>query len=224
MKKLIFAGLIALMPLCATHAQSVLGGFTKNLVGSTLEKVIQGKQNSVWRPQYTNFAYTKGSLQLDGKDYKGKYGANFVSGRTFFLHKPVGNVFRIGIDLTWTDINYVAYNYDVININSGNYALHELEYSMGLGPSISFLIKEKFKIHGYYRFAPTAAGHINMHDKDVNLNYATMWLAGMNLSYKVFGLGAECKWGKTTYKCIGSEGPSIDGKINQLRAYINFRF
>lgn len=45
-------------------------------------------------------------------DLKSNYGASFTTGRTFYLHKPIGGFLRFGIDVTWFDLNYTNADFE----------------------------------------------------------------------------------------------------------------
>ena len=63
-----------------------------------------------WRKKFINLSFTNATISQDNvQDLKSNYGVAFTVGRTFYLHKPIGDMLRLGIDATWFDINYSNY-------------------------------------------------------------------------------------------------------------------
>ena len=93
----------------------------------------------------------------DNKEWRKKFIA-FTVGRTFYLHKPIANMLRFGIDATWFDLNYT--NYDIEHITyweTNKYQYHQGEVSMQVGPSLTFEPIKKLSVHAYFKYAPTFA-------------------------------------------------------------------
>ncbi len=159
------------------------------------EKVIK-----VRRPKYVALGYV---LQQDvtlasGEVIKPEFGAMLNRGRTFYLHKkPIGNFLNIGIDATWIDLNYAMYK-------PFETTLHQAEIAMQVGPSITITPVKRLQLHLYGRFAPTFA--LRYDGDAVGGNYASMFVAGGNLSFGFFGVGAEYRKGpKMNYKAFNFE-------------------
>lgn len=100
--------------------------------------------NKEWREKFINLSFSKATLSQDNvRNLKSNYGAGFSVGRTYFLHKPICNMLRFGIDTTWLDINYTNYNIEHITFwETNKYQHHQGEVSMHIGPSITL---EPFK-------------------------------------------------------------------------------
>lgn len=180
-----------------------------------------------WRRKFINLSFTNATMSQDNvQDLKSNYGAAFTVGRTFFLHKPIGDMLRFGIDATWFDINYT--NYDIEHITfweTNKYQYHQGEVSMHVGPSITFEPIKKFAVHAYFQYAPTFAALYTGDSKTFYGNYASLWVAGGNISYSVIGLGIEGRFGKTNYKPFGSsDSDNINSSLSGFRAYITFKF
>ena len=120
-----------------------------------------------WRKKFINLSFTNAVMSQDNvQDLKSNYGAAFTVGRTYFLHKPIGDMLRFGIDATWFDINYT--NYDIEHItywSTDKYQYHQSEISMNVGPSVTLEPIKKFAIHAYFRYAPTFAVIYTENDK-----------------------------------------------------------
>lgn len=160
-------------------------------------------------------------------DLKSNYGASFTVGRTFYLHRPIGGFLRFGIDATWFDLNYT--NYDIKHIaywGTEKYQYHQGEISMHVGPSITLTPIKQFNINGYFRYAPSFSA-MYMNDTFYG-NYATFFVGGAYISYGVFGVGIEKRFGNCEYKELwsDSEDAVAPSKINHngWKAYITFRF
>ena len=141
----------------------------------------------VRRPRYVTLGYV---LQQDvtlasGEVIKPEFGAMLNRGRTFYLHKkPIANFLNIGIDATWIDMNYAMYKPQTLES-----ALHQAELAVQVGPSFTFTPVKRLQVHLYGRFAPTFA--LRYDGEIVGGNYASMFVAGGNLSFGFFGVGAE---------------------------------
>lgn len=180
-----------------------------------------------WRKKFINLSFTNATISQDYvQDLKSNYGAAFTVGRTFFLHKPIGDMLRFGIDATWFDINYT--NYDIEHITfweTNKYQYHQGEVSMHIGPSITFEPFKIFTLHAYFQYAPTFATLYTGDSKTFYGNYASLWVTGGNISYGVVGLGIESRFGKTNYKPLGSsDSDNINSSLSGFRAYLTFKF
>lgn len=163
------------------------------------------------RPKYFNIGYV---LQQDvtletGEVIKPEFGATLNRGRTYFFHKkPIAKFLNIGIDATWIDLNYAMYK------PFTETTLHQAEIGVQVGPSITLTPAKRLQLHLYGRFAPTFALR---YDGDVvGGNYASMFVAGGNLSFGFFGIGAEYrKSNNMTYKEFGGGklGEALGGLI-----------
>ena len=145
----------------------------------------------VRRPKYVTLGYV---LQQDvtlasGEVIKPDFGAMINRGRTFYLHKkPIANFLNIGIDATWIDVNYAMYKKSLTDMT-----LHQAELAMQVGPSLTFTPVKRLQVHLYGRYAPTFA--MRFDGEQFGGNYATMFVAGGNLSFGFFGVGAEYRMG-----------------------------
>lgn len=183
--------------------------------------------NKEWRKKFINLSFTNATLSQDNvKDLKSNYGAAFTVGRTFFLHKPIGDMLRFGFDATWFDINYTNYDIEHITyLDSNKYQYHQGEVSMHVGPSITFEPIKKLSVHAYFQYAPTFAALYTGDSETFYGNYSSLWLAGGNISYGVIGLGIESRFGKANYKSFGSsDADNIDSSLSGFRAYLTFKF
>lgn len=185
------------------------------------------ESNKEWRKKFIDLSFTNATLSQDNvKDLKSNYGAAFTVGRTFFLHKPIGDMLRFGIDVTWFDINYTNYDIEHITyLDSNKYQYHQGEVSMHVGPSITFEPIKKLSVHAYFQYAPTFATIYTGDNETFYGNYASLWGVGGNVSYGVVGLGIESRFGDTNYKPIGSsDSENIKSSLSGFRAYLTFKF
>ncbi len=169
------------------------------------------KEIKTRRPKYVNLGYV---LQQDvtletGEVLKPEFGATLNRGRTFYLHKkPIAKFLSFGIDATWIDLNYAMYKPQKF-MTYNETSLHQAEIAMQVGPSITLTPVKRLQLHLYGRFAPTFA--LRYVDKKVGGNYASMFVAGGNLSFGFFGIGCEYRKGpKMNYKEFGG------GKLGDL--------
>lgn len=217
--------------------------------------------NKIWRrTKYRNIAFVKQSLQEQdgtGEKWHSDYAFALTMGRTYYLHrKPILNMIKFGIDWTYLDINYANYgkikNYDFDNndyplesypdeqeddINIGR---HQFEYAMQVGPSVTVNPIDHLKVNAYFRYAPSFSGILI--DDEFSCNYASFFVTGAAISYKVISVGIESRWGKAKYKNFSiddfnEEDMDVDNpewndviskskrkfKTNSVRFYISFR-
>ncbi len=61
------------------------------------------------RKKFTQIGYSYNTFsRKDGAELKNNTGISFTSGRSYYLHKPIGGRLRIGLDWVWTDLNYAT--------------------------------------------------------------------------------------------------------------------
>lgn len=183
--------------------------------------------NKEWRKKFINLSFTSATISQDNvQDLKSNYGAAFTIGRTYFLHKPIGDMLRFGIDATWFDINYSNYEIEHITYwETDKYQYHQGEISLHVGPSITFEPAKKLAVHAYFQYAPTFAMLYTGDSETTYGNYASLWVAGGNVSYGVIGLGLESRFGSTLYKPLGSSDKNnIKSNLSCFRAYLTFKF
>lgn len=170
-----------------------------------LTAMAQNDEIKTRRPKYVNLGYVMQEVALEsGEILKPKLSVTLNRGRTFYLHRnPIANFLNFGIDATWADVNYSMFDMGEAP------KMHQAEIGMQVGPSITFTPVKRLQIHIYGRYAPTFALR---YDGDViGGNYASMFVAGGNLSYSFFGVGVEYRKGSTIYKEFG--GGSLSGLL-----------
>ena len=180
-----------------------------------------------WRTTYNNLGYVNTRMIQEGiPDLKSNCGFSYTTGKTYYLHAPIAGFLRLGIDVTWFDINYTQYKIKHITYQETNtYKYHQGEVSMHIGPSLSLQFGW-LNIHGYFRYAP--AYSIMYANDSLYGNYSTFFVGGASISYGAIGLGVESRFGGCDYKTVyadleGYAGP-ISANYNGLRAYLTFRF
>ena len=172
---------------------------------------------------------------------------------------------KFGIDWTQFDINYAKYGKITEEATSDNgnnsgsgssdgdlsidldeldLGMHQLDFGMHFGLSLTVNPVSHLKVNGYYRFAPT--GSLILLDDEVSVQFVPFNVFGGAISYKVISVGVEARKGSAKYKNfsvnedadvnIDVDSPSdvdIDNifnseKINfqtlSTRVYISFRF
>ena len=155
-----------------------------------------------------------------------KFGASFVTGRTFFFHsKPILGMIKFGLDATWVDLNWNNYTSEYMGENGMETASnHQIEYSLHVGPSVAINPVGKLNINAYFRYAPTFSLRYSG-GQDIALagNYATMFVTGGMVSWGIIGIGAEYRFGTCRYKnFIGNSVSPAD--MSGFRAFISLRF
>lgn len=228
-------------------------------------------QQKIWkdRAKYFNLSYVIQKLQykdIDGLQHESDFGVAISRGRTYYLHKkPILKMIKFGIDWTQFDINYAKYGKRMGNIPSNNendnnsdspdgdlsidldeldLGMHQLDFGMHFGLSLTVNPVSHLKVNGYYRFAPT--GSLILLDDEVSVQFVPFNVFGGAISYKVISVGVEARKGSAKYKNfsvnedadvnIDVDSPSdlnIDNILNSdkvnyktlsTRVYISFRF
>ena len=180
------------------------------------------------RGSYFNIGYVNSKLNQDeiGK-IENDWGAFFATGKTFYLHKkPILNFIKFGIDATWFDLSYSQYKLETLWDEE---TFHHAEASMHVGPSVTFTPVNGLNISGYFRYAPTFSA-IYSTANNYSLGYATRFVGGASLSYKVFGVGFESRFGKSDLEPFNvlldedGEGDKVSTRLTGFRVYITFRY
>ena len=182
------------------------------------------------RNKYINISFANSTMKQDNfPKLKSNYGVGFTVGKTFYLHKqPIAKCLRFGIDATWFDINYTNYKIEHITYwGTDKYDYHQGDVSMHVGPSLTITPVKDLNIVGYFRYAPTFSS-IYAND-EFSGSYASMFVGGAALSYRVIGLGIESRFGNCKYNafCFGEDSENKDKvktTFSGFRAYISFRF
>lgn len=171
--------------------------------------------------RYINISFSGNDMSLEGfPKLKSNYGLSFTAGRTFNL---LGNNLRLGLDVSWIDLNYT--NYKIKHITAAytdNYFYHQGEISMQIGPSLTFNPGYLY-MNVYGRYSPALSC---MYDNaDLYGNYATLFVTGGSVSYGRVGLGAEYRFGNCMYRNFTSSAPSDKAAdLSGWKAYITYRF
>ena len=176
------------------------------------------RQQKIWkdRAKYFNLAYVKQKLQykdIDGLQYESDFGVAISRGRTYYLHKkPILKMIKFGIDWTQFDINYAKYGKLTEDLSettgdpsvSGeesmdlDLGMHQLDFGMHFGLSLTVNPVSHLKVNGYYRFAPSAS--LILLDDDVSVQFVPFNVFGGAISYKVISIGVEARKGSAKYK------------------------
>lgn len=186
--------------------------------------------NGHWKRKYFNIGFVNTTMEQDGMPkLKSNYGASFTLGKTFYLHKKaVANLMKFGIDATWLDLTYT--NYDVRYItywDEKKYQIHETEFAMQVGPSITINPIPKLSILGYFHYAPSYSCYYA--NEKFGGSYASYWVGGCSVAYDIIGLGIETRFGNGKFDNILPIGDSeSSGKVsvntNGFRAFLIFKF
>lgn len=169
------------------------------------------------RKKFTQIGYSYNTFSREnGAELKNDLGIFLYSGRSYYLHKPIGGKLRIGLDCVWTDINYSSFkvNYQKIGdqassqtrgveIESKDYTyqnttMHGVDIGMQFGPSVTYSFNDDMQIHTYGRYAPT---YSFFYDGDnLQSGFGNFCVIGTNFSWKSIGVGIEGRFGSAKYK------------------------
>lgn len=175
-----------------------------------------GQMNAQWgRKNYWNFSWVDQNLtnEDNGLSWQSDYGASIVKGTTYYLHsKPLFGMLKFGLDWTQLDLNYakLVETFELLpNAGTGSFipdidlGKHQMEYSMHIGPSLTFNPVDHLKINGYFRYAPSFSGILYEDmagDTEFSGVFANFFVTGGAISWKLISIGAEYRWGNGKYK------------------------
>lgn len=175
----------------------------------------------IWkeRAKYFNIGYVKQTLtdKTFGGDIKSDFGISLTNGKTYYLHKkPIGGMVKFGIDWSWMDINYAKSTSSVLDEENGTLsesAMHQLEYGMQFGASVTVNPVHHLKVSGYFRFEPSYS--MLYMDETFHHHYVSMWNAGCAVAWKMISVGVEWRWGTANYKGLSLAGLDEDTSIDE---------
>lgn len=206
---------------------------------------------AIWknRSKYFNIGYVKQKLtdKTYGGDLKSDFGASLSWGKTYYLHKkPLFGMMKFGLDWSWLDINYAKFSledFDEDTSETFQSDIHQAEFGMQFGPSVTINPVHHLKVGAYFRVTPSYS--LLYMDETVHHHYVTFCNAGCSVAWKVLSLGVEWRWGTAKYKGMTFDESEIDEdsigddpsvgdllqsvpdrkfKTNSLRVYLGFRF
>jgi hypothetical protein len=183
------------------------------------------KNSNVWRRgKYRNFSFNKEKIEVDGFDgsIESEWGAAITMGKTYYLHKtPILSMIKIGLDWTYFDINAAGYKMENYEEGGKDNAYH-FTAGMQIGPSVTVNPVDQLTASVYFRYAPSYSG-IYANDDYHSGGYATFFVSGLSVSYRVISLGVEKRWGTVKYD-LDDTDEKIEYNISGPRFYIGFRF
>ena len=238
-------------------------------MSARIDDAEQDENNRViWknRAKYFNISYVRqeltpdfGSTLTDAMEtlgvsakVKSDMGVALSWGKTFYLHKkPLARMIKFGIDWSWMDFNYAKYSsecyMDEYNKEyvSGS-SMHQLEYGMSFGPSVTINPVHRLKISGYFRVTPSYS--LLYANETLYHHYATFFNTGFAVAWNVISVGCEWRWGNAKYKGLMFDENSLSDdelegledipglgdifsdvkkqkfKTKSMRVYLSFRF
>ncbi len=188
-------------------------------------------------------------------NFDSDWGAMLQLGHSYCLHrKPIANMVQINLDYTFIDLNFNKYNeeknspaFDTALGNYNNNPLpwlaqkYSLSYGMSLGPSVTVAPLTMlntpslhfFKINAYYHIGYNI-GLLGMSDHgktSINMDYFSwghglMNSYGVNLSWKMIGIGWEARSDSPKYKSLDTAfgSDSYKFKSTSNRIYLTIRY
>lgn len=179
------------------------------------------KQEKIWgRKKYFNISY--GMLSLDRGNNLEKLSSDFAvsisRGNTYYLHKtPLLGMIKFGLDWTYFDIAAAQYSTDESDFEESS-TIYKAEIGMQFGPSITVNPVDFLKVNLYFRYDPSFSA---MYGDEFKCGYGSYFSTGLAASYKIISLGAEYRWGSTSFT-IDEE--KQNWKVSGTYLYVSFRF
>ena len=202
---------------------------------------VSAQDVDILRRKYSQVSFAKNTFKHGDKwTLESDLAVNYSSGRIFYLHEDeVAGLIRFAIDGTWTDLTYAKYSRTLPwDGKDKAYKFHQIDYSLGVGPSIHINPVDDLYVHTYFRYAPTYS--FFMGDKQVYGNYATNFVTGLSVSFNFVAVGFEGRFGSCEYKSLVSAEKAAEyieqlktNPLNQLtekvknrgwRVYVSFMF
>lgn len=182
-----------------------------------------------WRRKYADFGFINTTMSsTDIPNLTSNYGLSFSVGRVFYLHhRPIFRHVRLGVDVTWLDMNYT--NYQIMQLGrSSNTAIQyeQMELAAAIGPSVTIRTSGSITVHGYVKYAPTASV---LYANDIIYNaYSPFIVNGIAVVRGKVGIGLESRTFMCDYDEWGSaetRAYSIDKvNYNGWKAYLTVSF
>ncbi len=171
-----------------------------------------------WRNKYVNIGYVFQHVKTADVDLNSKYGFSIDVGKTYFLgrewkQKPL----RWGIDATWGDIAFISYKNN----------FQELDVSMGVGPSLTYLSHMQMQLHGFLHYHPSCSWMFLSDESWIGFN--SIVTLGVSLSRKSIGVGLESRFSFCPYvpfapcNCVPIYEPSFTSGYG-LRVFMTVRY
>ena len=202
--------------------------YSSSIQSKTYESKIQSGEDYKQRNNYVHVGFMVSDMtQKDVQTLKNYVGATVSVGRTFSPYAfYLNDVCCFGIDATWLDFEYTSYKVEYhypASIVKDNYG--QFDFGVQVGPSFIIEPSRTFRIHAYCRYAPTYSLFC-MNDDNYG-SFGHFVVAGLNLSYRVVGVGVEGRWGVCNYSDLYENGLLFTSeKVNHrgMRAYLKFNF
>lgn len=204
-----------------THQQDSLQQVVNQLTAERDSYEQADLNRRIWkdRAKYFNIGYVKQTLtdKTFGGDIKSDFGVSLTSGKTYYLHKkPIAGMIKFGLDWSWMDINYAKSTSMMLDEESGSIsesAMHQVEYGMQFGASVTVNPVHHLKVSGYFRFEPSYS--LLYMNETFNHHYVSMWNAGCAVAWKMISVGVEWRWGSANYKGLSFAGIDEDTSIGE---------
>ncbi len=205
---------------------------------------------AIWknRSKYFNIGYVNQKLtdKTYGGELKSDFGVSLSWGKTYYLHKkPLFNMMKIGLDWSWLDINYAKSSLEDFDFETNETFtsdIHQAEFGMQFGPSVTVNPVHHLKVGAYFRVTPSYS--LLYLDETVHHHFVAFCNAGLTVAWKVVSVGAEWRWGTAKYDGMTFDeseldeddmsDPSVDDvlknvpdrkfKTSSFRIYFGFRF
>lgn len=181
-----------------------------------------GDYTGVWkRTKSWGVGFVSSTLHQNGGNLGSEYGFATDLTKTYIVTKnPILDIMKVGIDAKWFDINYVKYKNEVGDYYDDDYddyyddeedfdiGSHNLDIGMGVGPSL--LIAPFAKTNNalkdlradiFFHFTPSFSILTLKEEGDTNIYYGFNPAInfGVNVQWKMIGLGFEGRWGFPKY-------------------------
>ena len=196
---------------------------------------LRADDNEEWKApkKFTSIGYAHTTFTNPNFEVKSKFGISLNKSTTYYLHKPIANRLRFGIDVVWTDLTYSNYELPQADPREADVKMHEVDITVQAGLGINFNITRHSSLHGYFRYAP---GFMGVYDsEDFRGGFLNSAIGGVLINYRMIGCGIEYRFGQSKHKALignydeetGYEAPSdekVTSKIKGIRAFVCIRF
>ena len=230
---------------------------------SKTDNDIAERQRDAWgKNTYLNISLNKTEFSSEefpstnkpfAREYDSDLSVGLQFGHTFNFHKnPIGSVLFIGLDYTWTDLNYSTFKEietpkefqdgDNAKVLPWHHKKTLLSYGMSVGPSMTFYPftsmrkkgTDKIRLQLYFHVGYNVQGAIISKVND-NTDIKDQWAWGHglytafggNISWNFIGVGYEIRNDNSlNFKAAQKvfDTGKMKAKENTSRFYLQFRF
>ncbi len=153
---------------------------------------------------FVNIGFIHSNLsQPEFPSLRSNWGVALNTTRSYWIGKPIAGKLRLGIDVSWLDLNYTNYKVDMLTFDGyhDNFDVHEIELGLQTGIGAYWALPKSSGIHVFAHYNPCYSASYRG-DDDIKGSFGNFLVAGLAVNWKKLGLGIEYRWGKAKYDSV----------------------